>query len=133
MSVHYICWFSQGSDGEAGFVPTDGGCHHEEDYIAWEMTEVLRNNFGINFPAFVPVLSDMGEVDPALLPEPTRCLEVFSETMRETLAGTEQFMIKDIFNQPKHIPGPAVAEWLDEYRKRWGQGYFLVRVPETSR
>lgn len=130
MSVHYICWFSQGSDGEAGFVPTDGGCHHEEDRIAWEMSEVLRNNFGINFAAFVPVLEDMGQVEPALLPGPERCLEVFSEAMRETLAGTEQFMIKDIFNQPKQVSGQAVVQWLDEYRKRWGQGYFLVRVPD---
>lgn len=130
--MHYICWFSQGSDGGAGFVPTDGGCRHEPDQLAWEMAEVIRNHFGINLPAFVPVLDDMGQVDPAHLPPPGRCLEVFSEAMLEELGRSESYVIKDIFNLTKHIEGKAVVEWLDDYRRRWLQGYFVVRIPDKA-
>lgn len=130
--MHYICWFSQGSAGEAGFVPTDGGCHHEPDQLAWEMSEVVRNHFGINLPAFVPALGDMGEVDPAHLPPPERCLEVFSDAMLAEVRATEDYTIKDIFNLKKPIAGKAVAEWLEEYRRRWRQGYFVVRIPDKG-
>lgn len=130
--MHYICWFSKGSDGAAGFVPTDGGCRHEPDQLAWEMAEVLRHHFGINLPAFVPVLDDMGDVDPALLPPPGRCLEVFSERMIDALKSSEPYVIKDIFNLTKPIEGKAVVEWLEEYRKRWREGYFVVRIPDKS-
>lgn len=130
--MHYICWFSQGSDGDRGFVPTDGGCHHEPDQLAWEMAELIRNHFGINLPAFVPVLDDMGEVDPAKLPPPGRCLEVFSDEMIQEIRATEHYPIKDIFNLTKQIEGKAVAEWIEEYRRRWQQGYFIVRVPDKT-
>lgn len=130
--MHYICWFSQGSDGGAGFVPTDGGCQHEPDQLAWEMAEVIRNHFGINLPAFVPVLEDMGDVQPDHLPPPARCLEVFSDSMVEEILATPTYTIKDIFNLTKNVEGTAVVQWLDEYRRRWKQGYFVVRIPDKT-
>lgn len=130
--MHYICWFSQGTDAETGFVPTDGGCHHEADQVAWEMAELLRNVFGINLSAFVPILDDIGEVDPRRLPPPERCLEVFSEAMLEAAGSTPSYPIKDLFNLKKEIPGEAFVDWLEAYRKYWRQGYYIVRVPDKG-
>lgn len=131
--MHYICWFTHGSDPGTGFVPADGGCQPESDQQAWEMGEVLRTGFGINLEAFVPVLKEIGRADPARLPGPARCLDVLSEGLIAEARSTEFFVIKDIFHSTKQIPGPAVADWLESYRRFWQRGFYVVRVPDPAR
>ena len=130
--IHYLCWFSSGAISKEGFVPGDGGCEFEADQVAWEMSEVLRDDFGIHLEAFVPVMPDLKSVALDRLPTPGRCLEVFSENLLETMRQTPKFDIKDIFKEPKEIAGMAIADWLQGYRKRWQQGFFIVRLPDTG-
>lgn len=132
MSMHYLCWFSTGAVAEDGFLPADGGCEHESDQVAWEMSEILRDDCGIHLEAFVPVMPDLKNVDILQLPSPQRCQEVFSDALLESLRQTQRFAIRDIFKQPKDIQGSTVAEWLEGYRKRWKHGFFLVRLPDPG-
>lgn len=132
MRLHYLCWFSTGSLGEDGFAPADGGCEHEMDEVAWEMEEVLRDECGIHLEAFVPIQHEMKDVALERLPSPQRCMEVFSEALLEMLRQTPHYRIRDIFKQPKEIAGSTIADWLEAYRRRWAQGFYLVRLPDLG-
>lgn len=132
MRMHYLCWFSTGSVAENAFVPADGGCEHEMDEAAWELNEILRDECGIHLEAFVPVLQEMKDVSLDRLPSPQRCMEVFSDHLVATLRETSPYKIKDIFKQPKEIAGSTIADMLESYRKRWVQGFHLIRLPDPG-
>ncbi len=130
-AMHYLCWFSTGrAPTEQGFVPADGGCELEADRQAWEYSEALRTATGLNLLAFVPALNRLAEVDLDELPIPQRCLEVVSDDLLESLRGHEAIRILDLGHQPLEIAGAQVAGWLEGYRRRWREGFYVVRVPQ---
>lgn len=128
-NMHYVCWFTRGQAAQP-FVPADGGCRHEPDQLAWEMTELLRDHFGVPVAAFIPAFPAMAAIEPARLPAPARCLEVFSSDLLARVAEAEQYDLMDLQHQLRSVQATAVRAWIEEYRQLWTQGYHVVRVPD---
>lgn len=125
---HRLIWFKNYSCEQGRLVPRDGGERQEDDRQAWEMGELSRWEFGVNLEACVPVIHDLGACDEASLPDPERCLEIYSPELLARAVG-QSYRIKDMFGFAKQIQGDDFKAWIERYRELWLQGFHVIRAP----